>query len=63
MDKLNKSPSGILHNMNPHNAYIITIRVSNMTLSDISKKKDNIAIIQLCQNPNVRIKWWRKEYT
>ena len=37
--KVNKSPYGILHNMTPHDAYIIPIHVRKMTLVDISHKK------------------------
>ena len=36
LDKVNKLPYGHLHNMTPHDAYIITIHISTVTLADIS---------------------------
>ena len=38
-DKVNKSPYVRLINMNPHDAYSITIHVRTTTLAEISHKK------------------------
>ena len=39
LDKVNKLPYVILHNMTPHDAYSITVHVCTMTIEDISHKK------------------------
>ena len=40
--KVNKPPYEVLHNMTPHDTYIITIHVYTMTLVDISHEQKDL---------------------